>query len=75
VDSLLGDELFARRVARRARTMVAERYGWTSIAARTAAVYASAANAGPAPRTRAGSGAARIVVPEGNLLALDGAAC
>ncbi|MFY1671906.1 glycosyltransferase family 4 protein [Plantactinospora sp. WMMB334] len=75
VDSLLGDEVFARRVARRARTMVTERYGWASIAARTAAVYASAANAGPAPRVRAGSGAARIVVPEGNLLALDGAAC
>ncbi|WP_422774312.1 glycosyltransferase family 4 protein [Plantactinospora sp. WMMC1484] len=75
VDSLLGDEVFARRVARRARTMVTERYGWASIAARTAAVYASAANAGPAPRVRAGSGAARIVVPEGNLLALGGAAC
>ncbi|MEO3818699.1 glycosyltransferase family 4 protein [Plantactinospora sp. B24E8] len=75
VDSLLGDEVFARRVARRARTMVAERYGWASIAARTAAVYASAANAGPAPRTRSGAGSARIVVPDGNLFALDGAAC
>ncbi|GAA3763398.1 glycosyltransferase family 4 protein [Plantactinospora mayteni] len=75
VDSLLGDEVFARRVARTARTMVTERYGWTSIAARTAAVYASAANAGPTPRIRAGGGAGRIVVPQGNLLALDGAAC
>ncbi|MFC6020961.1 glycosyltransferase family 4 protein [Plantactinospora solaniradicis] len=80
VDSLLGDEVFARRVARRARTMVSERYGWASIAARTAAVYASAAGGGTAGRTRSGGGAlggvsAPIVVPEGNLLALDGAAC
>jgi glycogen(starch) synthase len=59
--------------------MVSERYGWASIAARTAAVYASAIAAGPVPLPRpggaAGGGAARIVVPEGNLLALDGAAC
>ncbi|GAB3939741.1 hypothetical protein GCM10027614_22380 [Micromonospora vulcania] len=39
VGQLLGDEVFARRVARRARTMVGERYGWATIAARTAASY------------------------------------
>ena len=42
VGQLLGDEVFARRVARRARTMVGERYGWATIAARTAASYAAA---------------------------------
>ena len=80
VDTLLGDEVFARRVARRARTMVTDHYGWASIAARTAAVYAAAGGTGPAPRTRpagsaTGGGRARILVPEGNLLALGGAAC
>src|SRR5690606_10004069 len=42
VGSLLADEMFARRVARRARTMVSQRYGWAQIAARTAESYATA---------------------------------
>ena len=91
VGSLLADEVFARRVARRARSMVSERYGWSTIAGRTAAGYTSARRAAqsnsdlapighpvaasrrsgmPVPGSRQ-----KIVVPEGNLLALDGAAC
>ena len=81
VDQLLGDEVFARRVARRARTMVGERYGWATIAARTApATPPPAANTAPFQARRAASplagGRTRIAIPEGNLLARDGhAAC
>ncbi|SCG67479.1 glycosyltransferase family 4 protein [Micromonospora halophytica] len=80
VDRLLGDEVFARRVARRARTMVGERYGWATIAARTAGSYAVAGREhGSFQARRAatllGEGRTRIPVPEGNLLAMDGAAC
>ncbi|MEH0822591.1 MULTISPECIES: glycosyltransferase family 4 protein, partial [unclassified Micromonospora] len=80
VDQLLGDEVFARRVARRARTMVSRRYGWATIAARTAASYAAARREHgtfQARRTAAlvAGGRARITIPEGNLLAMDGAAC
>jgi glycogen(starch) synthase len=67
VDTLLADQRFARRVARRARNMVTERYGWTSIAARTADSYAIAekeAAGHEAERPPAG----RVEVPEGNLL-------
>ena len=80
VDTLLADGVFARRVARRARSMVTERYGWSAIAARTAATYAGAvreagsATDHPAPGPAAGT-RSRMVVPEGNLLALNGAAC
>ena len=67
VSALLRDEVLARRVARRARTLVAERYAWPVIAARTADAYQTAtrdertlhATDGPMPQ---------IVVPEGNLL-------
>ena len=81
VGQLLGDEVFARRVARRARTMVGERYGWATIAARTAASYAAARREhGPLQARRAAAqlagGRTRIAIPEGNLLARDGhAAC
>ncbi|MDG4831789.1 glycosyltransferase family 4 protein [Solwaraspora sp. WMMD1047] len=82
VGSLLADEVFARRVARRARSMVSERYGWTTIAGRTAAGYAAAVRdsagvrrAGPPVGNPVGARGRRIVVPEGNLFALDGAAC
>ncbi|MFI6763601.1 glycosyltransferase family 4 protein, partial [Micromonospora sp. NPDC050417] len=79
VDTLLADGVFARRVARRARSMVSERYGWSAIAARTAATYASAvreAGSAPVRGTVGGIGTrTRMVVPEGNLLALNGAAC
>ncbi|MEV1333620.1 glycosyltransferase family 4 protein [Micromonospora costi] len=69
VDQLLGDEVFARRVARRARSMVGERYGWATIAARTATTYVAARREhGPLPADRA---AARPLptIPAGNLLA------
>ncbi|MFC0003022.1 glycosyltransferase family 4 protein [Micromonospora siamensis] len=80
VDQLLGDEVFARRVARRARGMVTERYGWSTIAARTATSYATARREhGPFQARRAATllagGRGRIVIPDGNLLAIEGAAC
>ncbi|MGQ5264110.1 glycosyltransferase family 4 protein, partial [Micromonospora sp. ZYX-F-536] len=81
VGQLLGDEVFARRVARRARTMVGERYGWATIAARTAASYTTARREhGPLQARRAAAqlagGRTRIAIPEGNLLARAGhAAC
>ncbi|WBB67533.1 glycosyltransferase family 4 protein [Micromonospora sp. WMMD812] len=80
VDHLLGDEVFARRVARRARTMVGQRYGWATIAARTAACYAAARREhGPLQARRAADrmagGRSAITIPEGNLLATGGAAC
>ncbi|WP_329101593.1 glycosyltransferase family 4 protein [Micromonospora sp. NBC_01699] len=75
VDTLLADGVFARRVARRARTMVSERYGWSAIAARTAATYASAVREAGATAGRPVEVPRRMVVPEGNLLALNGAAC
>ncbi|MGW4500969.1 glycosyltransferase family 4 protein, partial [Micromonospora sp. NPDC004336] len=80
VDRLVGDEVFARRVARRARTMVGRRYGWATIAARTAATYgATRREHGPAlarrAATRPGTTRQKITIPEGNLLAAGGAAC
>ncbi|MFE9959051.1 glycosyltransferase family 4 protein [Micromonospora sp. NPDC005299] len=74
VDRLLGDEVFARRVARRARTVVAERYAWSAIAARTAGSYATARREhGPFQARRAtallAGGRSAIAIPEGNLLA------
>ncbi|SCF08245.1 (1-_4)-alpha-D-glucan synthase (UDP-glucose) [Micromonospora purpureochromogenes] len=80
VDQLLRDEVFARRVARRARTMVSRRYGWATIAARTADSYAAARREHCTFQARrAGTllagGRPRIAIPEGNLLAMDGAAC
>ncbi|MER7457398.1 glycosyltransferase family 4 protein [Micromonospora sp. NPDC126480] len=77
VDRLLADEVFARRVARRARAMVGERYGWAAIAARTAGTYAAAqrehATAGRHAATRVGAARSPIEIPEGNLLAVGGA--
>jgi glycogen(starch) synthase len=76
VDSLLGDEPFARRVATRAKAMVAQRYGWPSIARSTAAVYTRAARQAPGfvasqTATYLERGRPTIVVPEGNLLAVS----
>jgi glycogen(starch) synthase len=80
VDRLLGDEVFARRVARRARTMVGERYGWATIAAHTANSYAAARREHGAfqarrAAARLAAGRPRITIPEGNLLAVGPAAC
>ncbi len=73
VSGLLADEVSARRMARRARAMVARRYGWASIAAQTVAVYRGAVAAAPetraAARARLVTARPTIVVPEGNLLA------
>jgi glycogen(starch) synthase len=79
VGSLLADEIFARRVAREARCRVTERYGWATIAARTAAVYAVAVREAASFATRQAAtvpagGRPKIVVPEGNLLTVGGAA-
>jgi hypothetical protein len=56
----------------------AGRYGWTSIAARTGAAYRHTIDNTPENRARSrarlATGRPTIVVPEGNLLALDGAA-
>jgi glycogen(starch) synthase len=78
VGSLLEDATFARKVARRARTMVSERYGWATIAARTASAYAAAVRESPGflareATARLAEGRPSIVVPDGNLLALDAA--
>jgi glycogen synthase len=73
VSGLLTDEVSARAMARRARAMVARRYGWVSIAAQTAGVYREAVASTPesraAARARLTPGRPTIVVPEGNLLA------
>ena len=74
VDTLLANQTFARRVARKARTMVARRFGWSTIAARTARAYAAARRVAPSYEARRAEemlahGRPQIVVPEGNLLA------
>ncbi|WBC00027.1 MULTISPECIES: glycosyltransferase family 4 protein [unclassified Solwaraspora] len=79
VHTLLSDELFARRVARSARQLVTRRYGWATIAAQTAATYAAAVREAPGFNTRRAAaqlagGAAKLVVPDGNLLAAVGGA-
>lgn len=79
VGRLLSDPVNARRMARRARAVVNQRYGWPAIAARTADAYATArrlADPYEAHRTAellASDGRAQIVVPDGNLLVPDGA--
>ena len=69
VDRLLADEVFARRVARRARSMVGARYSWPAIAERTVLTYLGAGREGG--RHRPPAAPAKIVVPEGNLLFRD----
>jgi glycogen(starch) synthase len=75
VSMLLADSEMARTLAGRARSMVHERYGWASIAARTAAVYSSAIAQAPAfnahqAELRMAQGRAAAPVREGNLLAV-----
>lgn len=79
VDTLLADQVFARRVARKARTMVTRRYAWSTVAARTAESYVAAGQEAAAFESRRAAeqlsgGWPRIVVPDGNLLAVDRAA-
>ncbi|MEV0720256.1 glycosyltransferase family 4 protein [Asanoa sp. NPDC050611] len=76
VDSLLGDSRFARKVAKKARTMVAKRYGWSTIAERTADAYRNAILESPAFLTREAAarmayGQPKLVVPPGNLLSTE----
>jgi len=74
VSTLLTEPVSARRMARQARAMVRTRYGWTAIAQRTVAAYTEAVAAAPANRAEARARQAAgpaIVVPDGNLLALD----
>ncbi|MFV2104376.1 glycosyltransferase family 4 protein [Micromonospora sp. LOL_024] len=80
VGQLLGDEVFARRVARQARSMVGQRYGWATIAARTAETYTAAQREHGPSRLRRGAvemplRRQTITIPDGNLLAVGGAAC
>jgi glycogen(starch) synthase len=69
VGMLLADEIFARRVARTARDMVRRRYGWPTIAARTATAYRTAIHHTP----DAAGARPPLVVPEGNLLGREAA--
>jgi glycogen(starch) synthase len=71
VDALLCDEVFARRVARRARSLVLREYDWAAITRRTVAAYRRAVNDERNLSTRVAAGGApqpEIVVPKGNLL-------
>jgi glycogen(starch) synthase len=76
VSSLLVDDVSARRMAKQARSMIADRYAWKTIAASTAWAYDTAISCGLA--AQAAVAAARltgtgertpIVVPDGNLFA------
>jgi len=68
VSRQLSDRISARRMAVRAQAMIAERYTWAGIAARTAAAYAGPFPAPPAARLSADGAPVRPVVPPGNLL-------
>ncbi|MFY1576103.1 glycosyltransferase family 4 protein [Verrucosispora sp. WMMD703] len=77
VHTLLSDTERARTLARRARVMVHEQYGWAAIASRTASTYASAITQAPtftAERAaqQMAHGRALPALPEGNLLAAAG---
>jgi glycogen(starch) synthase len=75
VSALLSDRVSARRMARRAQEVIAERYTWATIAATTANAYASAVAQGPAAQADAAAARlaapaprTRIAIPDGNLL-------
>jgi glycogen synthase len=70
VSTLLKDQVFARRVASTAKEMIAKRYGWPAVAARTAAVYAAAERDGGGRLTLAAMEQSRGASPQ----ALQGAA-
>ncbi|MGH3713802.1 MAG: glycosyltransferase family 4 protein [Micromonosporaceae bacterium] len=76
VDTLLSDEVYARRIARAARSLVVREYGWAGIADRTVAAYrrAVADERDLSTRVAAGGGPPQIVVPQGNLLTGEAAA-
>jgi glycogen(starch) synthase len=76
VSTLLSDEAEAKRMAKRAQRMVRSRYGWGSVAQRTTEVYRTALREAPVFDARQAEAMLEsrptIVVPEGNLLALEG---
>ncbi|PTA47304.1 glycosyltransferase family 4 protein [Micromonospora sp. RP3T] len=77
VHALLSDTDRARALARRARAMVHEQYGWAAIASRTGAAYAAAITGDPAftaARTEQRMAAGRTLppLPTGNLLTAAG---
>ncbi|TDB93542.1 glycosyltransferase family 1 protein, partial [Micromonospora fluostatini] len=77
VHALLSDTERARALARRARAMVHEQYGWSAIAHRTATAYATAIAADTAftaarAEARMARGHDRAPVPSGNLLVAAG---
>ncbi|MEH1167320.1 glycosyltransferase family 4 protein [Micromonospora sp. CPCC 205539] len=77
VDALLSDTNRARKLARRARRVVHEQYGWSAIAQRTAATYAAAIATDAAftaerAEQRMSQGRALPALPTGNLLAAAG---
>ncbi|SCL35665.1 (1-_4)-alpha-D-glucan synthase (UDP-glucose) [Micromonospora nigra] len=77
VHAVLSDRERARAMARRARALVHEQYGWSAIASRTASAYAAAIAQVPAftaerVAKRMTAGRTLAPVPEGNLLAAAG---
>ncbi|WP_406069370.1 glycosyltransferase family 4 protein [Micromonospora sp. NBC_01638] len=77
VDALLSDPNHARVMARHARRMVHDQYGWSAIAQRTAASYAAAIATDAAftaqrAEQRMSQGRALPALTEGNLLAAAG---
>ncbi|SCG48949.1 (1-_4)-alpha-D-glucan synthase (UDP-glucose) [Micromonospora echinaurantiaca] len=77
VHALLSDRERARALARRARAMVHEQYGWAAIAQRTATSYATAISTAPAVTTeraaqRMAQGHRVPPIADGNLLAAAG---
>ncbi|MGW0218301.1 glycosyltransferase family 4 protein, partial [Micromonospora chokoriensis] len=77
IDALLSDPERSRVMARRARRMVHDQYGWSAIAQRTAASYAAAIHSDAAftaerAERRMSQGRALPALPEGNLLAAAG---
>ncbi|WFE40080.1 glycosyltransferase family 4 protein [Micromonospora sp. WMMD998] len=78
VHALLADTDRARALARRARTLVHEKYGWSAIASRTAAAYAAAIAADPAftaaraEQRMAAAGHTLPAISPGNLLTAAG---
>ncbi len=72
VSTLLADHISARRMAAKARSMVQTRYGWTTITDRTVTTYRDTIGNMPENRAQVRARHTTIVVPHGNLLALDG---
>ncbi|NJP35910.1 glycosyltransferase family 4 protein, partial [Micromonospora thermarum] len=77
VHALLSDRDHARQLARRARQMVHDQYGWAQIASRTASTYAQAITEAPAfaaarAAHRMTHGRTQPAIPEGNLLTSAG---